>query len=150
MMFEKWIIYGLVASILWGSSYAASGPILRSKMAPLVFYFCYSFVGMLVAAVVLVAGGKGVLLVSQVRELERRDACWFLFSLVSASVGAWMTYQAVGAKNASLASMIEISYPLFVMIFTWIFFREMELNTMTFMGGCFVILGVLLIMKNSA
>ena len=148
-MFEKWTICAIAASRLWGSSYAASGPILRSKMTPSVFFFCYSLVGALLAALVLFFGGKWGQILSQVRELEPRYAGWFLFSLITASLGAWMTYQAVGAKNASLAAMIEISYPLFVVIFTWLFFREVQLNGMTFLGGLFVILGVALIIKNS-
>ena len=86
---------------------------------------------------------------NELSELNTREICWFLFSLVSASLGAWMTYLAVEAKNASLASMIEISYPLFVVLFTWIFFREIQLSGMTFLGGILVIAGVCLIIKNS-
>jgi drug/metabolite transporter (DMT)-like permease len=148
-MSQQWIFYAFGAAILWGSSYAASGPILRSKMAPLVFYFCYSCVGVLVAALLLILSGKRRLLMSELSELNTREIGWFLFSLVSASLGAWMTYLAVEAKNASLASMIEISYPLFVVLFTWIFFREIQLSGMTFLGGILVIAGVCLIIKNS-
>lgn len=86
---------------------------------------------------------------SELLELNTREIGWFLFSLVSASLGAWMTYLAVEAKNASLASMIEISYPLFVVVFTWIFFKEIQLGGMTFLGGILVIAGVFLIIKNS-
>ena len=148
-MSQQWIFYAFGAAILWGSSYAASGPILRSKMTPLVFYFCYSCVGVLVAALLLILSGKRRLLMSELLELNTREIAWFLFSLVSASLGAWMTYLAVEAKNASLASMIEISYPLFVVLFTWIFFREIQLSGMTFLGGILVIAGVCLIIKNS-
>ncbi|MDH4469686.1 MAG: EamA family transporter [Verrucomicrobiae bacterium] len=148
-MFEKWTIFAIAASLLWGSSYAASGPILRSRVTPSAFFFCYSLVGVLVAGLVLFFGNKGTSILSQIRELEPRYAGWFLFSLLTASLGAWMTYQAVGAKNASLAAMIEISYPLFVVIFTWLFFQEIQLNWMTFVGGFLVILGVMIIIKNS-
>ena len=51
----------------------------------------------------------------------------------------------MSAKNPTLASLIEISYPLFVVLFAWIFFREMQLNTITICGGLLVIAGVAVI-----
>lgn len=144
---EKWMIYAVAAAILWGASYAASGLLLRSAITPLYFYFCYSWVGAITATIVFfVRGAKGPFLL-QLKELPAAHSGWFLFSLITASLGAWMTYQAVGAKNASLASMIEISYPLFVVVFTWLFFQEFQLNLMTMLGAFFVIFGVMLILK---
>ena len=51
----------------------------------------------------------------------------------------------MGAKNPTLVSLIEISYPLFVVLFTWIFFREMQLNPVTCVGGLLVLAGVAVI-----
>jgi drug/metabolite transporter (DMT)-like permease len=51
----------------------------------------------------------------------------------------------MSAKNPTLASLIEISYPLFVVVFAWLFFREMQLNPMTICGGLLVIAGVAVI-----
>ena len=144
---EKWMVYALAAAILWGASYAASGPILRAGMPPLIFYFCYSVVALITAIFGFLMSGAKTSLLSHLKELPAAHAGWFLFSLIAASLGAWMTYQAVGAKNASLASMIEISYPLFVVLFTWLFFQEFQLNLMTFLGAFFVIFGVMLILK---
>lgn len=143
---EKWMVYALAAAILWGASYAASGPILRAGMPPLIFYFCYSVIGLITATVALVFGGKEKMLLVQLREVGPNIG-WFLFSLVAASVGALMTYMAIGEKNPTLSSIIEISYPLFVVLFTWFFFREFQLNFMTFLGAFFVIFGVMLILK---
>lgn len=144
---EKWMIFALAAAILWGASYAASGLLLRSSITPLVFYFCFSWLGALIATITFFLRGEKNNFISQLKELPPAHAGWFLFSLITASIGAWMTYQAVGAKNASLASMIEISYPLFVVIFTWLFFQEFQLNTMTCLGAFFVIFGVMLILR---
>jgi drug/metabolite transporter (DMT)-like permease len=146
---EKWMIFAIAAAILWGASYAASGLLLRSSITPLVFYFCYSWIGAITATFFFLVRGEKKHFLSQLRELPASHAGWFVFSLVSASLGAWMTYQAVGAKNATLASMIEISYPLFVVIFTWLFFQEFQLNAMTCLGAFFVIVGVMLILRYS-
>lgn len=138
---EKWIIYALIAALLWGASYAASGPILRAGMSALVFFFCYTLFGLVTALAMLLVRGKMGTVWEQVRELGPNTG-WFLFSLITISFGAFMTYMAIGEKNATLASLIEISYPFFVVIFSWLFFRDLQLNMMTFLGGCLIVSGV--------
>jgi len=143
---EKWMIFAIAAAILWGASYAASGPILRAGMSPLIFYFCWSVITFITATVALLFGGKEKIFLTQLREVGSNNG-WFLFSLLAASIGALMTYLAIGEKNPTLASIIEISYPLFVVVFTWLFFQEFQLNMMTCLGAFFVIFGVMLILK---
>ena len=144
---EKWMVYALGAAMLWGASYAASGPVLRSGMTPVVFYFCYSLFGVLAAACMLLFRGEGNLVVSQISGL-RAHMGWLLFSLLAAALGGVMTYMAIGEKNATLACLLEISYPMFVVLFTWLFFREVQLNVMTFVGAMLVISGIALILLN--
>ena len=148
MITEKWMLYALSAAMLWGASYAASGPILRLGMPPLLFYFCYSLFSLCLSLVMLLAKGKNSAFFEHVRNLGP-NAGWFLFSLFAASLGALMTYMAIGEKNATVASLIEISYPLFVILFTWLFFREVELNLMTAAGALLVLSGVSLIVWNA-
>jgi drug/metabolite transporter (DMT)-like permease len=70
---------------------------------------------------------------------------WFLFSVAGSAIGAYLTYAAMGAKNPTLVALIEISYPIFVVFFAWLFFREMQLNPMTLCGGLLVVSGVAVI-----
>lgn len=148
MLFEKWMLYALSAAMLWGASYAASGPVLRMGMTPLVFYFFYSLVGIVIALILLLVQGKIGMLPAQLFGLGP-NAGWLLFSLLAASLGGVMTYLAIGEKNATLACLIEISYPMFVILFTWVFFQEVELNVMTGLGALLVIGGVSLILFHS-
>ena len=144
MFLEKWMIYALSAAMLWGASYAACGPTLRSGMPPLIFYFCYSLLGFLTALVLLITRGNLGEIGTHIGKLGSNKV-WFLFSLLAASLGALMSYVGIGAKNASLASLVEVSYPLFVVLFTWVFFQEIEINIMTAAGAFLVISGVSLI-----
>ncbi|MGH8046022.1 MAG: EamA family transporter, partial [Chthoniobacterales bacterium] len=54
-------------------------------------------------------------------------------------------FMAIGEKNATLASLIEISYPIFVAFFAWLFFRETQFNFMTIVGGALVMGGVIVV-----
>lgn len=51
----------------------------------------------------------------------------------------------IHAKNATLAGLIEISYPIFIVIFAYFLFKEHQLNTATVFGGLLVFVGVFII-----
>ena len=136
-----WIFYSLCASLCWGISYASCGPLLKKGLNPLIFLLGYSLCGFLGAAVMLLGSEKhqeGL----RLQDMSRSDMGWFMFSVVGSAIGAYLTYAAMGAKNPSLVALIEISYPIFVVMFSWIFFRQMELNLMTFCGGLLILIGV--------
>jgi drug/metabolite transporter (DMT)-like permease len=139
-----WLFYAVAASLCWGMSYAASGPILRKGMSPVLFFFGYCALGFVGSLVLLSATGR-IGQAFRMEGLEKGDLGWFVFSIGGSALGAFLTYAAMSAKNPTLASLIEISYPLFVVLFAWLFFREMELNTMTICGGLLVIVGVMVI-----
>lgn len=136
-----WLIYAIAASICWGMSYAACGPILKKGTSPLIFFFGYALLGLIGAIFALIASGKFTEAI-RLEGIDRTDLGWFLFSITGSALGAYLTYAAMAAKNPTLASLIEISYPIFVVLFVWIFFREIQLNTLTLCGGLLVILGV--------
>jgi len=99
---QIWLVYAVGAAMLWGASYAASGPILRAGMPALVFYFYFSLFGVIAAILMIFLSGKGSFLFSPLSH-QRSQAGWFIFSLLAASMGAMMTYMAIGAKNTILS-----------------------------------------------
>lgn len=136
-----WFFYAMTAAILWGVSYAASGRVLDRGMSPLALYFCYGVFGVALGGIALYATGKLQTLPADLRGLEG-EWIWFVVSIVGSAVGALLIYMAIGEKNATVASLIEISYPLFVALFAWIFFREVQFNWQTAVGGALILSGV--------
>jgi drug/metabolite transporter (DMT)-like permease len=136
-----WIVYALAAAIIWGISYAASGRVIERGMTPLVFFFLYTLFGALSAATALVLTGKAETLFSELRALGA-DWVWLVVAVVSSAAGALLIYIAIGEKNATLASLIEISYPFFVAIFAWLFFRDTQFSWPTLLGGLLILGGV--------
>jgi drug/metabolite transporter (DMT)-like permease len=136
-----WIVYALSAAIIWGMSYAASGRVIDRGLSPLGFFFFYALFGALASGSVLLLTGKAAAVGGEIRGLGT-DWTWFLFSVVTSAAGALLIYMAIGEKNATLASLIEISYPLFVAIFAWVFFREVQFNFATAVGAAMILGGV--------
>lgn len=138
---RMWMVYALAAAIIWGISYAASGRVIERGMTPLVFFFLYTFFGATAAATALVVTGKAGALGSEFRSLEG-DWVWLLVAVISSAAGGLLIYMAIGEKNATLASLIEISYPFFVALFAWLFFRDVQFNWQTLVGGVLILAGV--------
>lgn len=128
-----WIVYALSASVIWGVSYAASGRVIERGVSPLSFFFYYVAASALLAGLALACAGKMTTVSHEVQGLGA-DMPWLIVAVVAvvaSGVGSLFIYMAIGGKNAILASLIEISYPLFVALFAWLFFRETHLNAVT-------------------
>jgi drug/metabolite transporter (DMT)-like permease len=139
-----WIFYALFASLCWGISYASCGPLLQRGVNPVIFLMGYSFFGFIGSVILLLVSGK-YHQAGGLAGLSRSDLGWFIFSVAGSALGAYLTYAAMGAKNPTLVALIEISYPIFVVLFAWLFFREMQLNAVTLCGGILVLAGVAVI-----
>ena len=63
--------------------------------------------------------------------------------------GAVLLYLSIASKNATLASLIEITYPVFVVFFSYPLFRQVHINVSVLMGGVMVIAGAGLIIYNN-
>ena len=64
-------------------------------------------------------------------------------------LGAVLLYVSIAGKNATLASLIEITYPVFVVFFSFVLFRHLHLNASVIVGGLMVIAGAGLIIYNN-
>ena len=75
---------------------------------------------------------------------------WIIASLgLIGLFGEVMVYMAISGKNATLASLIEMTYPVFVVLFAYIFYRQMHVTTSVFIGGLMVLMGAGLIIYNN-
>lgn len=139
-----WFVYALTASIIWGISYAASGRVIERGISPLNFFFLYALTGCLASGAWIFSTGKMSHLPAEIRTIGT-DWVWLLISVATSAAGALLIYIAIGEKNATLASLIEISYPLFVAFFAWLFFRETQFNLATIVGASLIIGGVMVV-----
>ena len=139
-----WLIYALSAAVVWGISYAASGRVIARGVSPLLFFTLYAAVGTMMGLAALGATGK---LGSMVREIQTigRDWPWLAIAVLTSGLGALLIYLAIGEKNATLASLIEISYPVFVAFFAWLFFREIQFHLVTVIGALLILGGVVVV-----
>ena len=136
-----WFIYALGAAILWGINYSVSGRVMERGLSPFTLFLLDLVFGLLAIGGFVAISGKGKAVLAEIRSL---GPAWQLLVVVMACVTAagLLSFMAIGAKNATLASLIEISYPFFVAFFAWLFFREVQWNWPTILGGVMILGGV--------
>ena len=140
-----WYIAALGAAVIWGIHY----PLVDNALRKL------SMISVLVLTAIpllLVAPFFYKSLAADVEVLK--DLGWagsapILALALTSLAGSVLLFMSIDSKNATLASVIEISYPLFVGLFAYVLFQHMHVNASVVVGGLLVFAGVVIIILNN-
>lgn len=135
-----WLVYALGASIVWGLVYVLSEQLYKSMSVPSVLAIQMVVVA---CATALLAFFSGQLRTDLATLMGSRQLMLFML----ASIVAWLAASfligfSIAGKNASLAGLIEMSYPFFIALFAYLLFGEAQLSLATIGGGMLILLGV--------
>jgi drug/metabolite transporter (DMT)-like permease len=135
-----WFVYACSAAVLWGLSYTVSEQLMKKLSIPTV---------LLTAALgnLIFALAAGLILKKFPKDWETLKTgdgvTWLMLGSVAVYVAANIfILLATKSKNATMAAMVEITYPLFTALFAWLLFKEMQVNTGTALGGVLILCGV--------
>lgn len=138
-----WIVFAVGASMLWGLTYVLGQEIYKKiSLSTTLAFMCAG------TAVVM-------FLISLFRHELKRDwdtlisdgnSAALLLSVTTVFILAELCigYSIIG-KNATLAGLVEISYPIFIAFFAYLFFRENTLNPSALAGGLLIFSGIFVI-----
>jgi drug/metabolite transporter (DMT)-like permease len=139
-----WYLAGLGAALLWGIHY----PLLEHalKRISLVSVLVLTVLPVLVVAVIF----RDTLWrdALQLTDMNWPERVRILLLPVTSLAATVMLLLAIGGRNATLASLIEITYPLFIVLFTWLLFRQVHVTPSAALGGAMVMAGAALIIWN--
>lgn len=139
-----WLVHALLASVLWGISYAAAGRVLGKGISSFTFYTCYLLFGAIVLGSVAILSGRAAKFHEDFRVVGP-DWIWLLVAVAAAPMAGFLITTAISEKNAPVAALIEICYPLGAAFFTWLFFRESCLNLQTAAGAVLIYAGIIVV-----
>ncbi len=138
-----WILYALGASIFWGLTY-----VLNEQVYKKASIFTSLGLTSLIVSIVLIsfATFTGQLKPDIETLFSSKKLLFFFFSGVGALLIAELFIGfSIVAKNATLAGLIEISYPVFIALFGYILFKNTQISLSTCIGGILIFLGVFII-----
>lgn len=136
-----WLWLAIGAAILWGLAYAMSEHLLKQAVHPSVILLTYTVIGTF---------GYGLYMyffvptpLAPLQQTGWNSLVWIAILYMVANFMVFTSISLVG--SATLASLIEISYPLFTALFVWILYKQNSLNLYTLLGAALMLIGVWLI-----
>ena len=140
-----WWGYALLSAACWGMQYL----LLEILFGKLEFAAAYSFLslanGLLVALILFFIHPR--------QDWGQLVQSWpvagmiVLYLLFGSGAYLFNAY-AIRDKNATLASLLEIAYPLFIILFTALFLRKTHLNLAGFAGALLIMGGSILVVAS--
>jgi drug/metabolite transporter (DMT)-like permease len=137
-------VFAFLAAITWGITYTLDQKILE-KVSPLTLNSMYYFVSFMLTLPFLVYKKKEL---SIVFTNDKRFIYFLLANFTLAFLANYFITSGIKNLDASTASIIEITYPIFVIIFSIFVFKTMP-NYLFFIGSAIVLLGIVLIIKST-
>ena|SRR3990167_4516071 len=141
-MAVHWLVTALASSVLWGVVYSISGYLYHKNdpIHPFTTLFWTAAVGVVVyfslGYRVIVKDTKNIIAESNILYLV-------VFEVICSILGYIFICIATKDANATVVSMVEITYPFFVLIFSYYFFGEGDLlTTRNLLGGGLILSGI--------
>jgi drug/metabolite transporter (DMT)-like permease len=142
-----WWGYALLSAACWGIQYVLMETLFRRVDFAAAFSFLSLANGLLVTVVLWIFYPR--------QNWWKLGESWSVIGLVALylvfGTGAYLfNALAINEKNATLASLLEISYPLFIILFTALFFRQIHLDLIGMIGAVLILLGCVLVVFSRA
>lgn len=143
-----WFIYSLTAAMLWGVHYATAGH-LSKTIPPSLISVAYLVFVAIAAIGFMVIFLRPALDIKQLGSYVNVASASLLGLMVlTGCIGNILVFYAIADSTATKASIIEITYPIFVALFSLLLFREDTLNVQTGIGGILILVGAVIVAKS--
>jgi drug/metabolite transporter (DMT)-like permease len=128
----------VLAAVLWGLTYCLDERVL-STLPVFKLYFLHCVCGALIAGAILLYQGSsfgGLFAI----DTSRSSVPLVGLTLATATAAALSILASIQVLGASKSAVLEISYPLFVAVFSVLFFGG-QLQLPVVLGGVFIFIG---------
>ncbi|MFY7697844.1 MAG: EamA family transporter [Legionella sp.] len=141
-----WWMVALLAALFWGINYTLTEKIL-SNIAPVTLLALEALVSALTFSIMAYFSSwpnDRMVLINNPKIL------WLtIIETIVVLAASFCIVFSISSKNATVTSVIELIYPLFIVFFTWLFFGENHLSVPVVVGGILIFVGVLVISLNA-
>mgnify|MGYP005854565787 CR=1 FL=1 len=134
-----WLLFAAMAAVLWGLNYVMEQKLLQTFTVMEMLFFSSFFMTLLV-------GGTCVYLkcLPTPAVLKNTSRLWLVLMLVSHVGAIYLILLSIKLAASHQAAIVEITYPLFTVLFGWLFFR-VRIHWSFFVGGGLILAGSWLI-----
>jgi drug/metabolite transporter (DMT)-like permease len=136
------IVFAIIASLAWGLQYVLLERLLI-KVPSTVFFALTSTAAFVFRWLIVLLQKTSLNMKQYFRDSHTMRLMLIVVTLFV--LGNVVMVFAIKGKNATVASLIEISYPLFVVLFGYLIYRNTHLNTGTIIWWLLVLWGIIMV-----
>jgi drug/metabolite transporter (DMT)-like permease len=140
-----WYVTALLAAAIWGLHY----PLLEHALKKISLVSVLFLTALPFALLGVVFHRQIAADVAVWRALDTAGQIAIAAIALTGFVATVLLYMSIGSRNATLASLIEVSYPVFVALFAYVLFRETALNASVLIGAALIFTGVAIIVLHN-
>jgi len=140
-----WYISALAAAVVWGIHYPLVGYALKRLSLASVLVLTALPIVLMVPFLTRALGRD----LATLRGMPPGEAAPILALCATSAIATVLLFVSIGGKNATLASLIEIFYPVFVALFAWVLFREVHLTAAVALGAALIFAGATIVVWNN-
>ncbi len=142
----SWFWLALMAAVLWGLGYTINQATLKYFSAYELLFF--------ESLVVFISFATYFWWKSDFSSFILKLSNWKLLGMIVSSsmiyvLASILILMSIKSSNASLAAIIESSYPVFTVLFAFLFFGELQLSWSALLGFVLILSGIVIIKINS-
>lgn len=138
-------LYAIGAAIAWGLVYTIDQRILRNASPFALLFIDALFTVVILLPIVLLQKNSLSSLFGN-SAVSGRIWIFIVVSLIFAALANFLIFSSIRILGASTASIFEIAYPFFVVIFSYFAFRSVP-SVYFLLGAAFIFLGAIIIIK---
>lgn len=137
-----WLVCAIIAAILWGLNYAIAEKLLHS-ISP----FTLLALEMTVGAIIFFIISYFVDFKTDLHAIMSQPKLMILaiVEILVVLIANLLIVYSIQLKNGTIAGIIELIYPLFTILFTWLLFQTNHVNFQVMIGGGLIAIGVIII-----
>lgn len=143
-----WFFSALMAAICWGIHYAAAGSLSKILPASLITILYLLLVTLSSILIMVFIRGPQTLIQDVINHINLNALIQLGIMVATGCLSNFLIFNAIADSTATRASLIEITYPLFVAIFSLVFYGENSLNLSLGIGALFIFSGVFIVLKS--
>lgn len=135
-----WILFAIGASVFWGLAYVINEKVYNHIRVMPYLAITFLAAGAVMTVISIWTGEffKDLATVFSSQKLLGL-VLWGIALLIVAEICIGFS---IMGKNATVAGLIEISYPIFIILFSYLLFKENHLTVATALGGALVFIGI--------
>jgi drug/metabolite transporter (DMT)-like permease len=134
------IITALLASILWGLNYVLFEKVMNRVNIFTMMFFEYLICTIIVGILCLIFGN----IKSDLQNIYDIKYT-FIVNVFVYLLASLMIASSIKHSNAVVAGLVEISYPLFIIFFSFLILKDVNIDMKTIIGGLLIFIGVLIV-----